>query len=109
MTTWREIGDRVFVRRYPFYDQNIGVVLGGDDVMLIDTRSTHVQAREIADDLGVVGDIDAQQVGIVRREQVDDGEQRRLVAVVGRRVARVDTEHQRAAALGLLLGGSRRG
>ena len=51
MTVWTEVGDRVFVRRYEFYDQNIGVVLGGDDVLLVDTRSTHVQAREIADDL----------------------------------------------------------
>ena len=51
MTGWTEVGDRVFVRRYEFYDQNIGVVLGGDDVLLIDTRSTHVQAREILDDL----------------------------------------------------------
>ena len=51
MTQWLEIGDRVFVRRYTFYDQNIGVVLGGDDVLLIDTRMTHVQAREIIDDL----------------------------------------------------------
>ena len=44
MTVWTEIGDRVFVRRYEFFDQNIGVVMGGDDVMVIDTRSTHVQA-----------------------------------------------------------------
>ena len=51
MAELTEVGDRVFVRRYEFYDQNIGVVLGGDDVLLIDTRSTHVQAREIADDL----------------------------------------------------------
>jgi glyoxylase-like metal-dependent hydrolase (beta-lactamase superfamily II) len=51
MTVWTEVGDRVFVRRYEFYDQNIGVVLGGGDVLLIDTRSTHVQAREIVDDL----------------------------------------------------------
>jgi glyoxylase-like metal-dependent hydrolase (beta-lactamase superfamily II) len=51
MATWTEIGDRVFVRRYEFYDQNIGVVLGGDDVLLIDTRSTHAQAREIAAEL----------------------------------------------------------
>jgi glyoxylase-like metal-dependent hydrolase (beta-lactamase superfamily II) len=48
---WTEIGDRVFVRRYAFFDQNIGVVLGGDDVMVIDTRSSHVQGREILDDL----------------------------------------------------------
>jgi hypothetical protein len=24
---WVEVGDRVFVRRYAFFDQNIGVVL----------------------------------------------------------------------------------
>lgn len=48
---WVEIGDRVFVRRYAFYDQNIGVVLGRDAALVIDTRSTHVQAREILADL----------------------------------------------------------
>lgn len=51
MSTWVEIGDRVFVRRYEFYDQNIGVVLGDGAVLLVDTRSTHAQAREIAVDL----------------------------------------------------------
>jgi glyoxylase-like metal-dependent hydrolase (beta-lactamase superfamily II) len=51
MSDWVEIGDRVFVKRYAFFDQNIGVVLDGDEVLLIDTRSTHVQAREIVDDL----------------------------------------------------------
>jgi glyoxylase-like metal-dependent hydrolase (beta-lactamase superfamily II) len=48
---WTEIGDRVFVRRYAFYDQNIGVVLDGDEVLVIDTRSSHVQGREILADL----------------------------------------------------------
>jgi glyoxylase-like metal-dependent hydrolase (beta-lactamase superfamily II) len=51
VSTWVEIGDRVFVRRYEFYDQNIGVVLGDGAVLLIDTRSTHVQANEIVGDL----------------------------------------------------------
>jgi glyoxylase-like metal-dependent hydrolase (beta-lactamase superfamily II) len=51
VSTWVEIGDRVFVRRYEFYDQNIGVVLGDGETLLIDTRSTHVQAREILADL----------------------------------------------------------
>lgn len=51
MSTWVELGDRVFVRRYEFYDQNIGVVLGDGEVLVIDTRSTHVQAREILADL----------------------------------------------------------
>jgi glyoxylase-like metal-dependent hydrolase (beta-lactamase superfamily II) len=48
---WVEIGDRVFVRRYAFYDQNIGVVLGDGEALVIDTRSTHVQGREILSDL----------------------------------------------------------
>lgn len=53
MAGWVEIGDRVFVRRYAFFDQNIGVVLGrgAGGVMVIDTRSTHVHAREILADL----------------------------------------------------------
>jgi glyoxylase-like metal-dependent hydrolase (beta-lactamase superfamily II) len=46
-TGWVEIGDRVFVRRYAFYDQNIGLVLGRAEAMIIDTRSTYAQAREI--------------------------------------------------------------
>lgn len=44
---WVEIGDRVFVRRYEFYDQNIGVILGDGEALVIDTRSTYPQAREI--------------------------------------------------------------
>jgi glyoxylase-like metal-dependent hydrolase (beta-lactamase superfamily II) len=48
---WVEIGDRVFVRRYAFYDQNIGVVLGDGEALVIDTRSTYPQAREIRTDL----------------------------------------------------------
>jgi glyoxylase-like metal-dependent hydrolase (beta-lactamase superfamily II) len=48
---WVEIGDRVFVRRYAFYDQNIGVVLGRGAALVIDTRSTYGQAREILTDL----------------------------------------------------------
>lgn len=51
MSSWVELGDRVFVRRYDFYDQNIGVILGDGAALVIDTRSTHVQGREILDDL----------------------------------------------------------
>jgi glyoxylase-like metal-dependent hydrolase (beta-lactamase superfamily II) len=46
-----EIGDRVFVHRYAFYDQNIGVVLGDGEALVIDTRSTYPQARQILEDL----------------------------------------------------------
>jgi glyoxylase-like metal-dependent hydrolase (beta-lactamase superfamily II) len=48
---WHEVGDRVFTRRYDFFQQQIGVVLGGRDVLVVDTRSTPAQAREIATEL----------------------------------------------------------
>ena len=50
-TDWLEVGDRVFVRRYAMLDQNIGVVMGDEGVLLIDTRATHVAADEILSDL----------------------------------------------------------
>lgn len=50
-SAWVEVGDGVLVRRYAFFDQNIGVVLGRGAALVIDTRSTYVQAREILADL----------------------------------------------------------
>ena len=63
-THWTEVGDRVFVRRYRFYDQDIVAVLGGDgeSALVVDTRSTPAQARELVDDLRQLG---APRVGIV--------------------------------------------
>ena len=52
---WVEIGDRVFVRRYAFYDQNIVVVRGGDRTLVVDTRSTPAQAREVVADARGLG------------------------------------------------------
>jgi glyoxylase-like metal-dependent hydrolase (beta-lactamase superfamily II) len=49
---WVEVGNRVFTRRYRFFDQQIGAILGDGEVMIIDTRLTARQAREILDDLG---------------------------------------------------------
>lgn len=48
---WQEIGDRVFTRHYDFLDQQIGVVLGGPDVLLVDTRASPAHARVIVDEL----------------------------------------------------------
>ncbi len=48
---WRELGEGVFVRRYAFLDQNIGVVLGDDAALVIDSRSTGAQADELRHDL----------------------------------------------------------
>ncbi|MEA2520300.1 MAG: hypothetical protein QOF49_2380 [Chloroflexota bacterium] len=51
MSVWSEVGDRVFARRYAFYDQNIVAVLGDDGVLIVDTRISHRQADEILSDL----------------------------------------------------------
>jgi glyoxylase-like metal-dependent hydrolase (beta-lactamase superfamily II) len=51
LTSWREIGDRVFARRYPFLDQQIGAILTDDGPVIIDTRSTDPHGREIMADL----------------------------------------------------------
>ncbi len=59
---WTEIGDRVFVRRYRFFDQDIVAVLGGDAALIVDTRSSAKQGREILDDLRELG---SPRVGIV--------------------------------------------
>lgn len=55
-SVWREIGERVFVRRYDFFDQSIGAVLGADGVVLIDTRSVPSQAEELGRDLRALTD-----------------------------------------------------
>ena len=49
---WLEVGDRVFTRRYEFYDQQIGVVLGEDAALVVDTRTTPSHARELIADIG---------------------------------------------------------
>jgi len=51
MTGWTEMGDGVFVRRYESLDLNIGAVLCGEGVVVVDTRGAHVQARELSSDL----------------------------------------------------------
>jgi glyoxylase-like metal-dependent hydrolase (beta-lactamase superfamily II) len=51
MSKWREVGDRVFVRRYEFFDQNIGVVLGDEGMLVVDTRTSPTQADEVIEEL----------------------------------------------------------
>ena len=50
-SAWLEIGERVFVRRYRFLDQEIGAILTDAGPVVIDTRSTVGHAREVIDDL----------------------------------------------------------
>jgi glyoxylase-like metal-dependent hydrolase (beta-lactamase superfamily II) len=45
---WREVGDRVLVRRHESLDLNVGLVLGDGACLVIDTRSSEVEGRELA-------------------------------------------------------------
>ncbi|GIH75252.1 MBL fold metallo-hydrolase [Planobispora longispora] len=45
---WREIGDRVYVRRHESFDLNVGLVVGDEGCLVVDTRMSHRQARELA-------------------------------------------------------------
>ena len=47
-----ELDDGVYQLHYDFLDHNIGVVVGGESVLLVDTRATHRQARELKRDIG---------------------------------------------------------
>jgi glyoxylase-like metal-dependent hydrolase (beta-lactamase superfamily II) len=49
-----EIGDRVFRRRFESLDLNVGVVIGDDGVLIIDTRSTHQEAGELSEELATL-------------------------------------------------------
>jgi glyoxylase-like metal-dependent hydrolase (beta-lactamase superfamily II) len=51
---WREVGDRVWVRRYESLDQTIGVVSGSDGLLVVDTRATHRAADELRRDIVVL-------------------------------------------------------
>jgi glyoxylase-like metal-dependent hydrolase (beta-lactamase superfamily II) len=51
VSAWREVGDRVWVRRYASLDQTIGVVGGTEGLVVIDTRASHRLADELRGDL----------------------------------------------------------
>jgi glyoxylase-like metal-dependent hydrolase (beta-lactamase superfamily II) len=51
---WVEVGDGVLTRRYEFLDQQIGLVIGDGECLVIDTRSTPDHARELIDDVRAV-------------------------------------------------------
>lgn len=49
MRGWREVGDRVFVRRHDSYDLNVGLIVGTGACLVIDTRESLAAGRELAD------------------------------------------------------------
>lgn len=48
---FQELSEGVFRRRFPFLRLNIGVVVGEDGVLLVDTRESHEAAGELAGEL----------------------------------------------------------
>ena len=54
MDGWLEVGDRVYVRRYEPWDVSVGVVVGDDGVLVVDTRATVDEGRELAADVGAL-------------------------------------------------------
>ncbi len=48
---WSEIADRCWVRRYPEWDVNVGVLAGSAGVLLVDTRGTRQQGEALRDDV----------------------------------------------------------
>ena len=46
-----EIGDGVLLARYPQWDVSVGLVVGSERALVVDTRGSEVQGREVVDDL----------------------------------------------------------
>ncbi len=51
MSAWQELGPGVFRRKYEAFRFNVGAVIGGEGVMVIDTRASVKQAQEVLRDL----------------------------------------------------------
>lgn len=52
-----EIGGGVFRRRYDFLDLNVGVVLGEEGALVIDTRASQGQGQELVEEMGGLTDL----------------------------------------------------
>ena len=48
---WREIADRVYIRRYLDFNVTIGLIVGDETSLVIDTRASERQGRELADEV----------------------------------------------------------
>lgn len=55
--TWQELGDGVFRRRYESLDLNIGLILGDDAALVVDSRATHGQADELIAEIRSLTDL----------------------------------------------------
>lgn len=53
---WQEVGDQVFRRWYDSLSLNIGLIVGDDEALVIDTRATYGQADELKREISLVTD-----------------------------------------------------
>ena len=51
---WREIGDRVFVHSFADFRLNVGLVVGGESVLVIDTRASSRQGADLQSAIALV-------------------------------------------------------
>ncbi len=51
---WDELAEGVYRRRYDSLRLNVGLILGAEGALLIDTRASHVEARQLIADLALV-------------------------------------------------------
>jgi glyoxylase-like metal-dependent hydrolase (beta-lactamase superfamily II) len=50
-----EVGDQVWVARYPWFDVNVTLVRGARGLLIVDTHASAVAAREVIDDIRQLG------------------------------------------------------
>jgi glyoxylase-like metal-dependent hydrolase (beta-lactamase superfamily II) len=53
---WTELGERTWVRRYDEWDLNVGLVVGSDGALVIDTRATTEEAEQLREHIREVTD-----------------------------------------------------
>ncbi|TDO44703.1 glyoxylase-like metal-dependent hydrolase (beta-lactamase superfamily II) [Kribbella sp. VKM Ac-2527] len=57
MSSWAELGDRCWVRRYAEWDVNVGLVVGRDGALVVDTRATIAEAEELREHIRELTDV----------------------------------------------------
>ena len=48
---WREVADAVYVRRFVDFNVTVGLIVGDETALVVDTRGSERQGRELADEL----------------------------------------------------------
>lgn len=48
---FREVADKVFIARYPHWDVTVGAVVGTEGILVVDTRASAQQGRELFEDV----------------------------------------------------------